>query len=181
VARVSYWRCGEAEAEDAATQVRKRRGGRLLNIDRVLLHSPPATRGWGALLGAVRGEFTLSAFHRELLICTVAALVGADYELAHHKPILIGAGASAAQFAALQDVGSAARDEALFDAPARALLQFAFESTRWGKVGEMCWRQLQAAFANARTLVEIVVVVGAYNMATRVAAAFDLELEDEKS
>ena len=33
--------------------VKARRGGRLLNLDRQLLHSPPLARGWNQYLGAV--------------------------------------------------------------------------------------------------------------------------------
>jgi alkylhydroperoxidase family enzyme len=179
MARVTYWNAGDAEAEEVATQVRKRRGGRLLNIDRILLHSPPATRGWGALLGALRGEFTLSAFHRELLVCAVASLTDAAYELAHHTPILIGAGATAAQVKALEDVARAMGDVSIFDDASRALLHFAFESTCNVQVEDACWRRLEAAFPDERALVEIVLVVAAYNMVSRVAGAVGLELEEQ--
>jgi hypothetical protein len=47
-------------------QIRARRGGRLLNLDRMLLHSPPVASGWNALFGKIRGEMLLDG-----QVCTV--------------------------------------------------------------------------------------------------------------
>jgi alkylhydroperoxidase family enzyme len=67
-------------AGEVADRVRERRGGHLTPLDRMLLHSEPLADGWNALLGAVRSRFELAAELRELAICRVAALTGADYE-----------------------------------------------------------------------------------------------------
>lgn len=45
-------------AEPAA--VRARRGGGPLNLDRVLLHSPPLAAGWNAFMGTVRTGLSLA-------------------------------------------------------------------------------------------------------------------------
>jgi alkylhydroperoxidase family enzyme len=66
-----------------------RRGGKLLNLDRMLLHSPAYARDWNALLGAVRRELTLPPRLRELAICAVASLTGAEYEWRQHGPELL--------------------------------------------------------------------------------------------
>ena len=50
----------------------------------MLLHSPTFARGWNGLLGAERGELSLSPRLREIAICAVAALTGAEYEFTHH-------------------------------------------------------------------------------------------------
>ena len=60
--------------------VRARRGGHLLNLDRMLLHSPELTRGWNSYLGAVRTRLSVSPRLREIAICTVAVLNQAEYE-----------------------------------------------------------------------------------------------------
>jgi len=37
----------------------RRPGGRLLRLDRMLLHSPALAQGWNDLLGAIRGKLSL--------------------------------------------------------------------------------------------------------------------------
>lgn len=49
----------EGEAHESVAPIRARRGGELLNLGRMLLHSPAYARSWNALLGAVRAEPTL--------------------------------------------------------------------------------------------------------------------------
>ena len=68
--------------------IEARRGGSLLNLDRALLWSEPLARGWNMYLRALRQEISLSSFARELAICVVARLTGADYEFHHHAPEL---------------------------------------------------------------------------------------------
>jgi alkylhydroperoxidase family enzyme len=82
--RLPYLPADTAEPAEIVAQIRARRGGRLLNLDRMLLHSPTFARGWNGLLGAVRGELSLSPRLREIAICAVAALTGAEYEFTHH-------------------------------------------------------------------------------------------------
>ena len=74
----------DAESMDA---VKARRGGRLLNLDRQLLHSPPLARGWNHYMGAVRAETILDGALRELVILLVALLNRAPYEFAQHAPV----------------------------------------------------------------------------------------------
>lgn len=95
----------------------------------MLLHSPPYARGWNALLGAVRGELGLPARLRELAICAVAALTGAEYEFHHHAPLFLEAGGTPAQLDALRAfTGGGAT--APFDDTERAVLRYAHEMTR---------------------------------------------------
>src|SRR6202000_278018 len=86
---------------EMVAQIRARRGGKLLNLDRMLLNSPAFAQGWNAHLGAVRRELALDSRLRELAVCAVAVLNGADYELAQHAPEFLRAGGTAAQVEAL--------------------------------------------------------------------------------
>ena len=45
--RLPYKTDEEAGPADLVAAIRQRRGGRLANLDRVLLHSPAFARGWG--------------------------------------------------------------------------------------------------------------------------------------
>ena len=72
--RIPYLRDEEIGDDDTVQAIRKRRGGGLLNLDRLLLYSPPVAAGWNQLLGAVRTQLSLPARWRELAICAVAVL-----------------------------------------------------------------------------------------------------------
>ena len=65
-----------------------RRGDNLLDLDRMLLHSPTIAEGWNAFFGAIRDNSVLDAVTRELVMCRVAALNGSLYEWEQHAPLL---------------------------------------------------------------------------------------------
>ena len=78
--RIPYLPKDLAEPADVVTAVRKRRGGVLSELDRMLLHSPAFALGWNSHLGAVRTGLTLNGRLRELAktihnVCAVAARV----------------------------------------------------------------------------------------------------------
>src|SRR6185369_16705291 len=78
-------------AEDKAPKelvdaIRARRtGGKLLNLDRMLLHSPNFAKGWNGMFGAIRNQLSAPPKLRELVIMAVGALNRADYEWAQHE------------------------------------------------------------------------------------------------
>lgn len=92
MARLAYVAADVAEPAELVAAIRARRGGRLLNLDRMLLHSPALAAGWNAYLRAVRNELSLDPLLRELAMCAVASLNGADYEFIHHAPEFRAAG-----------------------------------------------------------------------------------------
>ena len=78
------------EADRAIVQrIKHRRGGKLIELDRALLHAPPVASGWNEFLLAVRTQTTLPVSIRESAICRVAVLNKAWYEWDHHLPILL--------------------------------------------------------------------------------------------
>lgn len=165
----------DAPAELVAA-IRARRGGALLNLDRMLLHSPPLARGWNALLGAIRGELSLDPRLRELAICAVAVLTGSAYELHHHAPELVRAGGTEAQVEALR--GGAAADGAAgpFDATERAVLRLARELTQGGSAADATLAAVRERVGE-RATVELVATVAAYGMVARFLAALGIERE----
>ena len=66
--------------------IEQRRGGQLLNLDRMLLWSEPLARSWNVFLKTLRQELSLAPKLREPAICVVARATGADYEFHHHAP-----------------------------------------------------------------------------------------------
>ncbi|NDF48632.1 MAG: carboxymuconolactone decarboxylase family protein, partial [Betaproteobacteria bacterium] len=63
-----------SEPADTIAAMRKRRGGPLSNLDRILLNSPPMAKAWNDFMGIIRGEIMVDARIRELVICSLAAL-----------------------------------------------------------------------------------------------------------
>lgn len=160
-----------------AREVRARRGGQLLNLDRMLMHSVPFAQGWAALLGKVRNELALPAFLRELAICKVAVLTNADYEVAAHSKVFLSLGGSEAQMEALANpaVDTAAE---LFDSLEQQTLALVTQMTRDLQVDHDLLTDLRSQLGNTQ-LVELVGVIAAYNMVARVLVALDIPLEPQ--
>ena len=166
-----------AEPRDLVAAIRARRGGTLLNLDRMLLHSPPLAQGWNGYLRAVRTELAVSPKLRELAICVVALLNHADYEFHHHAPEFLREGGTAAQLDALDHVTNSDIDSTVFDAAERAVLALAVEMTRNVEVSAATMASVRAALANDRHVVEIVAVIATYNMVSRFLVALGVEPE----
>jgi len=157
--------------------IRARRGGTLLNLDRMLLHSPPLAEGWNVYLRAVRTGLEVSPKLRELAICAVALMNHAEYEYHHHAPEFLRSGGSPAQLAALARVGGAEIDLTAFDAGERAVLALAVQMTQTVEVATSTMAAVRAALANDRHVVEIVGIIATYNMVSRFLVALGVEPE----
>ena len=165
------------EPRELVAAIRARRGGTLLNLDRMLLHSPPLAAGWNGFLGAVRSGLAVSPKLRELAICAVALLNRADYEYRHHAPEFLKSGGTAAELDALARLETLGVDPTAFGAAERAVLALAVEMTRAVHVGGATMAAVRAALADDRHVVEIVGVIAAYNMVSRFLVALGVEPE----
>jgi alkylhydroperoxidase family enzyme len=172
--RIPFVPADISEPREIVDAVRARRGGKLLDLDRMLLHSPAFTAGWNAHLGAVRTQLKVPGKLRELAMCGVAALNGAEYEYVHHAPLLIREGGTQAQVDALRDLARAARDEKLFDATERAVLQLTLEMTRDVKVSDATFEAVRA-IGGDQLAIEVVAVIATYNMVSRFLVALRVE------
>lgn len=159
-----------AEPAELVAAVRKRRGGTLLNLDRVLLHSPAFARGWNTFMGAVRTELSLDPKLGELAICVVAVLNGAEYEFHHHAPVFRQAGGTEAQVAALRAPSNAA-DNPLFTMIERNVIRLTIAMTETVRVEEALLADVRAGLPTEQALVELVGTIAAYNMVSRVLVA----------
>jgi alkylhydroperoxidase family enzyme len=176
--RIPYRPEGDPEIGELVAAIRARRGGKLLNLDRMLLHSPPFAQGWNALLGAVRRDLSLEPRLRELAICAVARLNDAPYEWHQHAPELLKAGGTQAELDALDDVAAAAGNTALFDGPSRSALQLALEMTRGVKVADTTLQHARWHLGDRR-LVELVGTIATYNMVSRFLEALGVDPQGE--
>ena len=176
--RIPYRDEADSQINDLVESIRARRKGKLINLDRMLLHSPPFAQGWNALLGAVRRSLELSPRARELAICAVARLNRAGYEWYQHAPEFLAAGGAQAQLDALDDVDAAARNTQLFDAAERAALQLTIEMTRGVEVGDATLEGARKLLGE-RCLVELVGTIATYNMVSRFLVALGVDEKGE--
>lgn len=174
--RIPYKTDAEAGPPELVAAIRKRRGGRLGALDRILLYSPPLATGWGELLGRVRSELDVPMALRELAMCAVAVLNAAEYEIHHHRPIFLSCGGTPAQLQALRALP--AIDAALFDATQQAALRLTVEMTRHVKVSDATFDAARRALGNDRHLFELIGVIAAYNMVSRILVAVGVEAND---
>jgi alkylhydroperoxidase family enzyme len=173
--RIPYLPSNLSEPAELVAAIRKRRGGDLLELDRILLHSPPLASGWNTMMGNVRRDLSLPPKLRELAMCMVAVLNRAEYELFHHAPLLIDAGGTPEQVQALRDPQRAMQDRELFDDTERAVLALTFESTRQVEVSDATFEALRAALPDSRQVVELVAVIASYNMVSRILVCLGIE------
>jgi len=167
----------QAGPKEVVDAIRARRpGGKLLNLDRILLHSPAFAKGWNGLFGAIRGQLAVPAKLRELAIMAVGALNQADYEWVQHEPEFLKAGGTQAQLAALKNVPSALKNDKLFDEPERATLALTLEMTRSIKVSDATLKRVRGLLPLDQ-VVELIGTIAGYNMASRFLVATGVELE----
>lgn len=159
------------ELAELAGRLRSGRRGTLINVYRLLLHSPALALSWFEHSNAVRWKTDLPGRLRELVIVRVASLVDVDYIVRQHVPVLTAPeGITDADIAALADWRTAEN----FSAPERAAFAYADTMTRDIAVPDEVYREVARHF-NERQIVELTVLIGSYNMNTRVLKALEVD------
>ena len=176
--RIPYRDEDDPAIGDLVASIKARRKGKLINLDRMLLNSPPFAKGWNALLGAVRRDLEIAPRIRELAICAVARLNDARYEWYQHAPEFLAAGGSREQLDALNDVDAAVLDSKVFDEAERAALALTLEMTRAVQVSDATLARARKAFGD-RQLTELVGTVATYNMVSRYLVALGVDEKGE--
>jgi alkylhydroperoxidase family enzyme len=176
VARVPYIREDQQpELADLIATLRGARRGRLLNLYRLLLHSPEVARTWLAHLNAVRWKTHLDGALRELVIIRVGYLNRAEYVISQHVPTLAEAeGLSREHTDALAD--ESWRRSSRFTDAQRAAIAYAEAMTREVEVPDAVFSELKPHFDDSQ-IVELTVLIATYNMHTRVLRALEVDPE----
>ena len=175
--RIQYLPADVNSPKELVALIRDRRGGTLLNLDRMLLHSPPFARGWNEFLGEVRNGLCISPKLRELAICGVAALNGAEYEFHHHAPEFIKAGGTAAQVEILHNFATAASETGVFDSAEQSVIQLTLEMTCEIQVSDDTFTSVRNTLPDDQSMVELVGVIATYNMVSRFLVALRVQPE----
>lgn len=166
----------KVEPKELVDAIRTRRGGKLLNLDRMLLHSPNYAKGWNGMFAAIRNQLSLSPKLRETAIMAIGVLNGAEYEWAQHEKEYLAAGGTQEQLRKLRNVPAAMKDAKLFDEAERATLALTTEMTKNVKVTPATLKRIRALLPDSQ-VVELVGTIAGYNMVSRFLVATGVELE----
>jgi 4-carboxymuconolactone decarboxylase len=151
-------------------KIRGARGGKLHDFYRALMHTPALASAWFDFNNAVRFRSGLDERGRELVIMRVAALTGCEYVWNVHEAQYAGpAGVTAREIAALRG----RVDRGVLGARECALLEYVDAVTRDVAVPDAVFQALRAHFSE-REIVDLTVLIAAYNMHTRVLRALGI-------
>jgi alkylhydroperoxidase family enzyme len=161
------------ELSESVAKIKGARGGRLINIYRLMLHSPALANAWFDLNQAVRYGTQLDGQSRELAVIRVAILNQVEYvQRAHGPAYALKEGLTPQQVAAIEHWPSSP----LFSEPQRALLAYADAMTRQIEVPDSIFAEVRKHFTERQT-VELTMLIAAYNMLTRFLKALRVDPE----
>ena len=164
------------ELADSIAKIKGARGGRLINIYRLMLHSPARASAWFELNQAVRYGTEIDGQSREIAVIRVAILNNVEYvQRAHSPAYALKEGLTSDQVGALRNW----RSSTLFTPQQRALLAYVDAMTREIEVPDLVFRDVQKYFSERQT-VELTMLIGAYNMLTRFLQALKVDPEPER-
>jgi len=162
---------------DVVAPIRARRpGGKLLNLDRMLLNSPAFAQGWNTMFGTIRQKLAVPPKLRELAIMSIGVLNHSDYEWFQHEGEFLKAGGTKEQLAALKNASAALKDSKHFDEAELATLALTSEMTRNIDVKPATMKRIRAVLPDEQ-VVELIGTIAGYNMVSRFAVATGLERE----
>ena len=152
-----------AELSELIAKIKGARGGRLINIYRLMLNSPALANAWFDLNQAVRYGTEIDGQCRELAVIRVAILNNVEYVIRAHGPAYaLKEGLTPAQVEALANWS----ESTLFTDKQRALLAYVDAMTRDIDVADAVFAEVRKHFSERQT-VELTMLISAYNMLTR--------------
>ena len=177
MARVSY--IEEKDHPELSAEIAKIKGGRgaLINIYKLLLHTPTVCMTWFEHIGAIRWKTKLTPRLREIAIVRVAESAKYAYALQQHIPgIAVPDGVTLEECEALKDWRASGK----FSDAERAALAYVDAMIAGPEVADLVFNNVRKHY-NEREVVELTVLVGTYLMHNRVFTALRVDLEPKKS
>jgi 4-carboxymuconolactone decarboxylase len=176
MARVSY--IEEKDHPELSTEIAKIKGGRgrLINVYRLLLHTPTVCMAWYEHIGAIRWKTKLPPRLREIAIVRIASAVKYAYALQQHVPgIAVPDGVSLEECEALKDW----KASKFFSEAERAALAYVDAMIAAPDVPDDVFNAVRRHYSE-REVVELTILVGTYIMHNRVTTALKIDLEPNK-
>jgi alkylhydroperoxidase family enzyme len=149
-------------------------GGAIINLTLTQAHAPKSVEASGAMAFAIRFDAVTPRNLRELAIFRTAEIVGSEYELNQHTPLMKMCGYSGEQIA---EVASWQKSN-LFDDKQRALLGYVEQMAHGGNVDDMIFADL-AKFFTPKEIVEISFTVSHYYGTGLLTKALKIEVETD--
>jgi AhpD family alkylhydroperoxidase len=146
--------------------------GKLHNLYKMLLNSPPIAEGWLNLLTAIRQKSLLSGRIRELVIMRIAVINKAEYEFISHTPFALKEGISQQQ---IDEIASWSSSKA-FSLTDRAVFAYTDSMTRDVHVPQAVFDEVNKHF-DARGMTELTATIAAYNLVSRFLEALEIDPE----
>ena len=146
------------EHDDLVTRITGRRRGKLLNVYRTLLHSPPLAESWFNHINQIRWGTKLNGRLREIVIIRLWHLFSSSYVLRQHVPKLAFDEGMTQEMC---DALSGWAESDLFSKVDRALLAYVDAMAKDMVVSDDIFASLKEHFSN-RQIVELTLMVGAY-------------------
>ncbi|HZP78440.1 MAG TPA: carboxymuconolactone decarboxylase family protein [Pseudolabrys sp.] len=136
---------------------RAAKGGSVINLSLVRAHAPKLAKAAEVSAFAIRFDTVLPRKLLELAIYRTAEIVGSDYELNQHTPMMKMCGYSPEQIAQV----ASWKTSTLFDEKQLALLGFVEQMAKGGDVDDAVYASLAKSFT-PQEIVEIAYTVGNY-------------------
>ena len=146
-------------------------GAKILNLCRVLAHTPNVLRNFLQLGSSLIAKAGLSPKLRELVVLRVAKLTGSKYEWAQHYPTALEVGVSHEQ----TEVISHWSDSTKCNDKERAVLQYTDEVAQNIEVRDETFRRLRQHL-NDQSIVELTLSIGYWGMAARLLVPLQVDI-----
>lgn len=176
MARIPYYDLSKASPEVAEAMK-----DRLpLNIYRMILHGGKTAISFLALGRTLLTMSEIDPKLRELVVLRVGALCGSNYEVVQHRKLASKAGVSVEKIEAV--LADPVRDvhPALFNDMEQAVLRFTDSVVRDVKAPDPLFKEVAARLPHQQ-LVELLMTIGFYMLASRISENLEIDLEDTAS
>lgn len=145
-----------------------------MNFAAVLVNHPKLYRAVMPVIAKVIAETDLPPRHRQILVHRTLALSDEVYEARHHELISHGAGLSDA------DIEAARTDGPALTPFEHLLVKAADQLVANRRIDDATWAALSEQYSRVE-MMELVAVVGAYNLMSMLTLGFEIQLEDEET
>jgi alkylhydroperoxidase family enzyme len=153
---------------------RRAMGGSIINLTLTQGHAPRVAKASQTTAFTIRFDAVTPRNLRELAIFRTAEIVGSDYELNQHTPMMKMCGYSEEQIVQV----AVWQSSKLFDEKQRALLAYVEQVAHGGNVDDGTFAAL-ARFFTPQEIVEITFTVGSYYSTGLFTKALKIELETD--
>lgn len=152
---------------------RTSRGLGVLNVFKVMAHSPELMKAWWSMMTVLFTRLELPARDRELAILRLFQIKGGAYGFAHHARMGAQVGITAEQVAAL----ASHADSALFNERDRLVLRYTDAVTRLDEDASAIAGEVRDAMGE-RQLVELTFCIANWNLMAHILEPLQIEMEE---